>query len=87
MLPGMDHPEAFGQHPNADITSQIQETRRMFATLLSLQAAAGATAASENREEKVRPGRVDGAYYIIYDDCRCVIPLSGYLHTNLHCTL
>lgn len=53
MLPGMDHPEAFGQHPNADITSQIQETRRMFETLLSLQAAGGATASADNREEKV----------------------------------
>ena len=53
MLPGMDHPEAFGQHPNADITSQIQETRRMFETLLSLQAAAGASSSSDNREEKV----------------------------------
>lgn len=53
MLPGMDHPEAFGQHPNADITSQIQETRMMFETLLSLQAASGSSATSENREEKV----------------------------------
>ena len=53
MLPVMDHPEAFGQHPNADITSQIQETRRMFETLLSLQAAGGATSSADNREEKV----------------------------------
>jgi len=53
MLAQMDHPEAFGQHPNADITSQIQETRMMFTTLLSLQAAGGDGAASENREEKV----------------------------------
>ena len=26
MLPNVDHPEAFGQHPNADIASQIIET-------------------------------------------------------------
>ena len=26
-LPNTDHPEAFGQHPNADIASQIRETR------------------------------------------------------------
>lgn len=37
MLPQMDHPEAFGQHPNADITSQIQETGMLLETLLSLQ--------------------------------------------------
>ena len=49
MLPGMDHPEAFGQHPNADITSQIQETRRVFETLLSLQAAGGSSTANDYR--------------------------------------
>ena len=27
MLPNVDHPEAFGQHPNADIASQIIETK------------------------------------------------------------
>jgi dynein heavy chain len=37
MLPNTDHPEAFGQHPNADIASQIKETRMLFDTLLSLQ--------------------------------------------------
>ncbi len=26
-LPNVDDPEAFGQHPNADIASQIKETR------------------------------------------------------------
>ena len=26
-LPVVDHPEAFGQHSNADIASQIRETR------------------------------------------------------------
>ncbi|XP_013412698.1 dynein heavy chain 2, axonemal [Lingula anatina] len=52
MLPNMDHPEAFGQHPNADITSQIQETRMLFETLLSLQPQTSA-AAGESREDKV----------------------------------
>jgi dynein heavy chain, axonemal len=37
MLPNTDHPEAFGQHPNGDIASQIKETRLLFDTLLSLQ--------------------------------------------------
>ena len=53
MLPNMDHPEAFGQHPNADITSQIQETRMMFETLLSMQPQT-ASSAGESREEKVK---------------------------------
>ena len=52
MLPNMDHPEAFGQHPNADITSQIQETRLLFDTLLSLQPQVAA-GAGESREDKV----------------------------------
>ena len=27
MLPNTDHPDCFGQNPNADIASQIRETR------------------------------------------------------------
>lgn len=52
MLPNIDHPEAFGQHPNADITSQIQETRLMFDTLLSLQPQT-TSGAGESREDQV----------------------------------
>ena len=52
MLPNIDHPEAFGQHPNADITSQIQETRLLFGTLLSLQPQVS-TGGGESREDKV----------------------------------
>ena len=36
-LPNVDHPQAFGQHPNADITSLIMETRLLCETLMSLQ--------------------------------------------------
>ena len=32
-----DHPAAFGQHPNADISSQIEDTRGCLDTLVSLQ--------------------------------------------------
>jgi dynein heavy chain len=53
MLPNIDHPEAFGQHPNADITSQIQETRIMFDTLLSLQPQVSTASGGESREDKV----------------------------------
>ncbi|XP_045081518.1 dynein axonemal heavy chain 2 isoform X2 [Coregonus clupeaformis] len=57
-LPATEHPEVFGQHPNADIASQIAETRTLFDTLLSLQpqvtsgAIAGA-GAGPSRENKV----------------------------------
>ncbi|XP_028992315.1 dynein axonemal heavy chain 2 isoform X2 [Betta splendens] len=37
MLPPTEHPELFGQNPNADIASQIAETSTLFDTLLSLQ--------------------------------------------------
>jgi len=36
-LPISDHPGAFGQHPNADISSQIEETNGMLQTCVSLQ--------------------------------------------------
>ncbi|KAG9397278.1 Dynein heavy chain and region D6 of dynein motor [Carpediemonas membranifera] len=36
-LPSVDHPEAFGQHPNADIASQIEETNMLLSTIVSLQ--------------------------------------------------
>lgn len=52
MLPNIDHPEAFGQHPNADIASQIQETKHMFDTLLSLQPQITSTS-GVSREDKV----------------------------------
>ncbi|XP_048588102.1 dynein axonemal heavy chain 2 isoform X2 [Nematostella vectensis] len=53
MLPNVDHPEAFGQHPNADIASQIIETRTLFDTLLSLQPQVSTGGQGESREEKV----------------------------------
>ena len=37
-LPHNDHPAAFGQHPNANISSQIEDTNILLKTLVSLQA-------------------------------------------------
>ncbi|XP_063305793.1 dynein axonemal heavy chain 2 [Pelobates fuscus] len=54
MLPAVDHPEAFGQHPNSDIASQITEARTLFDTLLSLQPQITPSAqGGQSREEKV----------------------------------
>ncbi|XP_060146271.1 dynein axonemal heavy chain 2 isoform X6 [Globicephala melas] len=54
MLPGMDPPETFGQHPNADVASQITEAHTLFETLLSLQPQITPTrAGDQSREEKV----------------------------------
>ena len=36
-LPTFDKPEVFGQHPNADIASQIKESGKMLQSLLLLQ--------------------------------------------------
>ncbi|CAH0554837.1 unnamed protein product [Brassicogethes aeneus] len=52
LLPTVDRPEAFGQHPNADITSLITESRNLFETLMSLQIQVGG-AASESKEQRV----------------------------------
>lgn len=58
LLPSMDPPEAFGQHPNADVASQITEARTLFETLLSLQPQITPTRiGGQSREEKV--GRED----------------------------
>ncbi|VDM31109.1 unnamed protein product [Hydatigera taeniaeformis] len=52
MLPNIDHPEAFGQHLNADIASQIQEAKLLFDALLSLQPKIS-SAGEESKESKV----------------------------------
>jgi len=51
-FPTNDHPEAFGQHPNADIASQISDTKVLFETLLSLQPKT-ATGEGVSREDQV----------------------------------
>ncbi|XP_051799543.1 dynein axonemal heavy chain 2 isoform X2 [Acanthochromis polyacanthus] len=56
MLPPTEHPEVFGQHTNADIASQIAETRTLFDNLLSLQPQVSSTTsggARPSREDKV----------------------------------
>ncbi|XP_057654894.1 dynein axonemal heavy chain 2 isoform X2 [Diorhabda carinulata] len=52
LLPNVDRPEAFGQHPNADITSLISESRMLFETLMSLQVQA-VSGSDKSKEERV----------------------------------
>lgn len=53
-MPATDHPEAFGQHPNADVTSQIQESKTLFDTLLTvLPQKLSATAEKEVENEVI----------------------------------
>lgn len=52
LLPNTDHPEAFGQHPNADISSLISETSVLFGTLVALQVQESASG-GQTKEEKV----------------------------------
>ncbi|KAK2576900.1 hypothetical protein KPH14_005525 [Odynerus spinipes] len=59
MLPNIDRPEAFGQHPNADITSLIIETRNMCTTLMSLQVQTANGDEETSKEEKVMQLAVD----------------------------
>ncbi|KAI8904300.1 dynein heavy chain and region D6 of dynein motor-domain-containing protein [Gorgonomyces haynaldii] len=51
-LPNADKPELFGQHPNADIASQIRESGIILETLLSLQPQVS-TGQGMTREEKI----------------------------------
>lgn len=51
-LPNVDNPEAFGQHPNADITSLITEARCLCETLMSLQMQSSG-GQQETKEDKV----------------------------------
>lgn len=49
---GDDPPEAFGQHPNADIASQMEETKTLLGTILALQPVV-VTEGAKSREEVV----------------------------------
>lgn len=56
-LPNFDRPEAFGQHPNADISYQIEDSKIVLDSLMSLQpqdAGGGGGGGGGSREEIVK---------------------------------
>lgn len=53
-MPSTDHPEAFGQHPNADIASQIQESKTLFDTLLAVLPQKSSVTVEKEVENEVR---------------------------------
>jgi len=60
-LPNFDAPEAFGQHGNADIASQIEDTVELLEAVLSMQArvAGGAGATPEEIVDGLAAGLLD----------------------------
>lgn len=52
-LPDQDKPEAFGQHPNADISAQMEESNDILQTLLNLQPRIVSGQAGNTREAVV----------------------------------
>uniref|UniRef100_A0A7S1ZPA3 Dynein heavy chain C-terminal domain-containing protein n=1 Tax=Ditylum brightwellii TaxID=49249 RepID=A0A7S1ZPA3_9STRA len=56
-LPHNDHPAAFGQHPNADISSQIEQTNELLETIVSLQP--GAITVDGSSPEEVVANQID----------------------------
>lgn len=51
-MPIVDKPEAFGQHSNADISSQIQDSTELLSSLVSLQPRI-VSGVGESREQKL----------------------------------
>jgi dynein heavy chain len=52
-LPNVDKPDAFGQHPNADISSQIDDANTLLQTIVDLQPLAATTDGGPSNEDKV----------------------------------
>lgn len=52
-LPITEAPEVFGMHPNANISFQLQETRRLVETILSIQPRLSAGASGKSSDEIV----------------------------------
>ncbi len=56
-MPQNDHPAACGQHPNADISSQIEDTAECLDTLVSLQPKTVESGGESTEEKMLRQAR------------------------------
>jgi dynein heavy chain len=65
-LPKVDDPLAFGQHPNADITSLFIETRLLCETLMSLQDVQVSAEEGTSKEDIVRFLKYDLIIFLCY---------------------
>ncbi|KAJ9531756.1 hypothetical protein QJQ45_021904, partial [Haematococcus lacustris] len=52
-LPASEAPEVFGMHPNANISFQLQETRRLVDAILSIQPRVSASSSGRSSDEVV----------------------------------
>ena len=52
-LPNLDKPAAFGQHPNADISSQIEDSKVLLKTVQSLSTGDSASSGEVSAEDMV----------------------------------
>ncbi|CAF0769681.1 unnamed protein product [Adineta ricciae] len=52
-MPATDHPEAFGQHSNADVASQVQESKMLFENLLMILPQKSSAIAEKEIENEV----------------------------------
>lgn len=52
-LPTVDKPDAFGQHPNADISSQIDDANTLLQTIVDLQPLTATTDGGPSNEQKI----------------------------------
>ncbi|XP_063992490.1 dynein axonemal heavy chain 2 [Diachasmimorpha longicaudata] len=87
ILPNTDHPEAFGQHINADITSSIIETQTIFNTLMSLQMQTP-TSDSTSKEDTVVQMIVDMKAKLPQDiNYETTVRLMGMIKTPLDVVL
>lgn len=53
-FPGVDGPEVFGLHPNADLTFRNKEGQQLLATLMETQPKQAAGSTGRTREDMVR---------------------------------